>query len=261
MKVLFIGDIVGRPGRRAVQRLLLDLRLRLAPDLVIANGENSAAGFGITPSVAAELFEAGIDVLTMGNHAWSKRESYDLYRTEPRLLRPANFPPGDPGRGWGLYPARDGSTVGVLNLQGRTYMEAIDCPFRTGQAAVAELRAQTRLIIVDMHAEATSEKMALAHVLDGQVSAVIGTHTHVPTRDERILAGGTAYISDVGMTGPVDSVLGVEPALIIERFLTRMPNKFEIAGGAAALQAVLLDVDRDSGRALTIRWLEECADE
>ena len=253
--------MVGRPGRRAVQKVLCQLLLAGAPDLVIANGENAAAGFGITPAVAAELFEAGVDVITMGNHAWSKRETYDLYRQEPRLLRPANYPPQDPGRGDGVYTARDGTTVGVLNLQGRIYMEAIDCPFRVGQAAVEELREQTPVIVVDMHAEATSEKMAIAYLLDGLVSAVVGTHTHVATTDARLLRGGTAYITDVGMTGPVESILGVQPELIIERFVNRMPNKFEIAGGPAVLQGVLIEVDPYSGRATYIRRIEESSEE
>ena len=261
MNILFVGDVVGRPGRRALARLLPSLRADHQLDLVIANGENAAAGFGITPSVAAELFAAGVDVITMGNHAWSKRESLPLYQEEPRLLRPANFPPQDPGRGFAVYPIADGTPVGVLNLQGRTYMEAIDCPFRVGAAAVRELAQQTPVILVDMHAEATSEKLAMAYMLDGQVSAVIGTHTHVATCDARVSPQGTAYITDVGMTGPVDSILGVQPELVIERFLTRMPNRFEVASGAAVLQAVLLDIDPLSGRAGSISRLEECSDE
>jgi hypothetical protein len=261
VNILFVGDVVGRPGRRALARLLPSLRADHQLDLVIANGENAAAGFGITPSVAAELFAAGVDVITMGNHAWSKRESLPLYQEEPRLLRPANFPPQDPGRGFAVYPIADGTPVGVLNLQGRTYMEAIDCPFRVGAAAVRELAQQTPVILVDMHAEATSEKLAMAYMLDGQVSAVIGTHTHVATCDARVSPQGTAYITDVGMTGPVDSILGVQPELVIERFLTRMPNRFEVASGAAVLQAVLLDIDPLSGRAGSISRLEECSDE
>lgn len=260
MRVLFIGDVVGRPGRRAVRDLLLGLRLAHDPALVIANGENAAAGFGITPATAAELYAAGVDVITTGNHAWHRRESLDLFRQEPRLLRPANYPPGDPGRGYGVFLAADGTPVGVLNLQGRTFMEAIDDPFRVGEAAIRELHGQATVVIVDFHAEATSEKMAFAWWVDGQVSAVVGTHTHVPTADARLLPQGTAYITDVGMTGPVASVLGVEPPLIIERFLTRMPNKFEVAGGIAALQAVLIDIDPLTGKATGIRRLEESTD-
>jgi metallophosphoesterase (TIGR00282 family) len=253
MKILFIGDIVGKPGRRAVSDLLPGLIAERGIDLVIANCENAAAGFGVTREVVEELYNSSIDVLTSGNHIWDKREVLEFITDYETLLRPANYPAKVPGTGVLLMPTATGEYVGVLNLAGRIFMQPIDCPFETAKSKIAELREKTKVIIVDIHAEATSEKKALGWYLDGEVSAVLGTHTHVQTADDEILPQGTAYISDVGMTGPFDSVIGIKKDAIIERFLTGIPNKFDVAKGDIRLQAVLLDVDSISGKA---NWIE-----
>jgi len=252
MKILFIGDIVGKPGRLAVRELLPSLISEHGIDLVIANCENAAAGFGITREIVEELYNNSIDVLTSGNHIWDKREVMGFISDYETLLRPANYPSKVPGTGAVLMPTAAGDYVGVLNLAGRIFMYPIDCPFVTAKNKITELRAKTKVIIVDIHAEATSEKKALGWYLDGEVSAVLGTHTHVQTADNEIMPQGTAYISDVGMTGPFDSVIGIKKDAIIERFLTQIPNKFDVAKGDIRLQGVLLDVDAQTGKANSI---------
>jgi 2',3'-cyclic-nucleotide 2'-phosphodiesterase len=258
MQILFIGDIFGRPGRSIVRERLPGLVKEHAIDLVIANGENAAAGFGITPPLAEELFEMGIDVLTSGNHIWDKREivgyfesaNGNPYSAARRLLRPANYPPGMPGSG--IYRGSKGEVpYAVLNLQGRVFMAANDDPFRVADQLLEQTTA--KVVLVDMHAEATSEKIAMGWYLDGRVTVVVGTHTHVPTADERVLPGGTAYITDVGMTGPHDSVIGVKKELILERFLTNMPIRFEAATGDVRLHGIVIDCDEKSGRARSIQ--------
>lgn len=261
MRILLIGDVVGRPGRAAVGYLLPTLRSEMAIDFVIANGENAAGGMGITADCAQELFAAGVDVITTGNHVWRNRSVLEIIEREPRLLRPANYPPSAPGSGAGLFRLPDGRSVGVLNLCGRTFMEAIDCPFQCAEREVPALRAQTPVVVVDMHAEATSEKLAMAWMLQGQVSAVVGTHTHVETADERIMPGGTGYITDVGMTGPERSILGITGELIVERFRRRMPVKFEVASGRVALCALAMTVDDESGRTTEIGRIRRCVEE
>lgn len=252
VKILFIGDIVGSPGRQAVSRLLHRIVDQHRIDLVIANGENAAGGFGITEEKARELFSLGIDVLTSGNHVWDKKEAFPYIRREERLLRPANYPPDTIGRGSTMVRTAGGVNVAVLNLEGRVFMNGLDCPFRVADREIVHLREQASVIIVDFHAEATSEKMSLGWHLDGRVSAVIGTHTHVQTADERILPGGTAYITDVGMTGSFDSVIGVRKDLAIERFLTQMPVRFEIAKKDIRLNGIVVDVDEASGKSLSV---------
>lgn len=257
MKILFVGDIVGQPGRRAVRTLVPKLRLRHALDFVVANGENAAGGNGITPAVAEEIFESGVDVITSGDHLWDQKEVMQLLDKEPRFLRPANYPPDVPGRGWGVFEKPGRPPVAVLNLQGRTFMPGHENPFRLAQDALVTLRRQARVVVVDFHAEATSEKIALGRLLDGLASAVLGTHTHVPTADEQIFPGGTAFISDVGFTGPQESILGREIDPIIRRFLTGMPQRFEVAKGRVALHGVLLEVDAATGKARSIERVME----
>ncbi len=252
--ILFVGDIVGRPGRRILSRLLPDLRKEVGAHLVIANGENSAGGSGITRETLGDILAAGVDVVTGGNHTWQAKEAYALLDSEPRLLRPANYPPGTPGRGAGVFeaPGAGAVRVAVLNLEGRVFMQPLRSPFEVGAEEVERLRRETPIIIVDMHAEATSEKAALAWYLDGRVSAVVGTHTHVQTADERILPQGTAFITDAGMTGPRDSIIGMEREGVLQRFLTLLPTRFEVASGPAQLNGVVVDVDAETGRALRI---------
>lgn len=252
MKILFIGDIVGSPGRMAVRELLPPLIARKKIDFVIANCENGAAGFGVTRKVVEELYQCHIDVLTSGNHIWNKREVLDFIGASERLLRPANYPPTAPGAGSVVVTLKTGESVGVLNLSGRIFMQPIDCPFVTAKNKIAEMKDKTKVIIVDMHAEATSEKKALGWYLDGEVSAVLGTHTHVQTADEEVLPNGTAYISDAGMTGPFDSVIGIKKEAIIERFLTQMPNRFDLARDDIRMQGVAMDIDAVSGKAKSI---------
>lgn len=256
VRILLVGDIVGKPGRRVLARSLPPLRREHALDLVIANGENSAGGFGITRETFDDIVACGVDVVTGGNHTWKAREVVSLLDSDLRLLRPANYPAGTPGRGAGIFRPtgrRAGAPgVGVLNLQGRVFMEALDSPFRVGWDQVEILRRETPVIVVDMHAEATSEKVALAWYLDGRVSAVIGTHTHVQTADERILPNGTAFITDAGMTGPRDSIIGMGREEVLQRFLTLLPVRFDVAKGRAQLNAVLLEID-EAGRAVSIQ--------
>lgn len=250
--VLFLGDIIGRPGRKALKRYLPAFVEKYSPALIIANAENAAGGIGITESVGQELF-AHVHVLTSGNHIWDKNEALAYIKKEPRLLRPANYPPENPGKGTYVFEGAKGEKVGILNLQGRVFMEPLDCPFRTADRELKELRQATPVIIVDFHAEATSEKQALGWYLDGKVSAVIGTHTHVPTADERILPGGTAYLTDVGMVGGYNSVIGIKKDQALKRFLTGRPQRFEPGKEGLVFSAVVVEVDRGSGRALRIQ--------
>ncbi|HJS66785.1 MAG TPA: TIGR00282 family metallophosphoesterase [Nitrospiraceae bacterium] len=252
MKILFIGDIFGEPGRRALARAVPRLVAQRQVDIVIGNGENVAGGFGITPELAEELFDLGLAVITTGNHAWDKKEILDYFPREPRLLRPANYPSGVPGSGSVVVESAGGEQLGVLQLMGRAYMPTLDCPFQVAKKELAALKKRTVAVVVDMHAEATSEKMAMGHYLDGEVVAVVGTHTHVQTADDQILPKGTAYVTDIGMTGPLHSVIGVKKELAIEKFLTGMPRRFEVASGPSVFCAVLLEVDARLGKALSI---------
>ena len=252
MKILFIGDIVGSPGRKIVHDRLADILTQRSIELCIANGENSASGFGITPRLAEEIFAAGAEVITGGNHIWDRKEIMEFFPHEPRLLRPANFPEGSPGSGLYVGRAKNGVGYAVLNLQGRTYMTPLEDPFRTATRELAKIPPDVKVIFVDMHAEATSEKQAMGWHLDGKVSAVLGTHTHVATADNRVLPGGTAYITDVGMTGPHDSVIGMEKKPIVQRFLDALPAKFAVAEGDVQMNTVQIDVDESTGRARAI---------
>ncbi len=257
MKLLFIGDIVGEPGRKAVQQILPRLHEQQALDFVIANGENSAGGNGITPQIAGELFSAGIDVITTGDHLWDQKSVLDLFYSEPRFLRPLNYPASVPGRGSNVFQLRTLPPIAVMNLQGRTFMSALENPFSSAEAEVNRLKEQAKIIFVDFHAEATSEKIALGRFLDGRVSAVVGTHTHVQTADEQILPNGTAYLSDAGFTGPHDGCLGREIEPVIKRFLTGMPQRFEVARNNIKLHGAVIRVDDDTGRAVSIQRVSE----
>lgn len=255
MNILFIGDIVGNPGRDAIRIFLKGLKDEYQVNVTIANAENAAGGKGLTKEVATELYAAGIDFLTMGNHVWDQRSIMKFIDDEPRLIRPANYPIGAPGKGYGIIRI-SGQKVGVLNLSGRVFLPPLEDPFSVGIRWVNEISKETSIIIVDVHAEATSEKVALGWFLDGKVTAVVGTHTHVQTADARLLGQGTAYITDVGMTGPRDSVLGVKKELIINRFLTQLPAKFELASGPLQLNAVLIKVDERTGKAVNIQSIQ-----
>jgi metallophosphoesterase (TIGR00282 family) len=258
VKVLFLGDVFGSPGRRAVRHFVPKLRQQLGIDLAIANSENAASGAGITADSAEELLAAGVDLLTSGNHTWSRREiSGYLDRAGSKQLRPANYPEGAPGRGHTVIADARGRTLGVLNLEGRVYMRNLDCPFRCADRLVAELRQTTPRILVDMHCEATSEKNAMGHYLDGRVSAVLGTHTHIQTADARVLKKGTAFVTDVGMCGPWDSVIGARKEPAIERFLTQRHASFDPASGEVYLQGALVELDDETGRALAIARIQE----
>jgi metallophosphoesterase (TIGR00282 family) len=257
MRLLFLGDVVGKPGRRAVVESVPHLLGSAGADLVIANCENASGGVGVDPRAASELLQAGVDVLTSGNHVWAKRDIIEYLRDSDVLLRPLNFVAGSPGRGWTIRRSRSGIEVAVINLIGRVFMAAYDCPFRAVDAALETLAGRARVVVVDMHAEATSEKVAMGWYLDGRVSAVIGSHTHVQTADERVLPEGTAYLTDAGMCGPRDSVIGVKRQLVLERFLTQMPVRFEVATGPALLQGALVDVDETSGRARAITRIQQ----
>ena len=266
MNILFVGDVVGRPGRELIRKGLRALIERHAIDLVIANAENSAAGFGVTRDIGDTLLEWGVDVMTSGNHIWDKKEVIEYIAAEPRLLRPANYPAGVPGRGSYLARTGDGRAIGVVNVMGRVFMLSIDDPFAVVLREIEALRPHTKVIFVDFHAEATSEKIAMGWHLDGKVTAVVGTHTHVQTADERILPNGTAYLTDVGMTGPHDSIIGMEKEPSLARFLNGMPSRFEPATGNPRLNAVVIEADDKSGRATRIvrvscseRDLEELA--
>lgn len=251
MRILFIGDIMGSPGREAAARALPLLREEFGPfDFVIANGENSAAGFGLTERVMNELFSCGIDILTNGNHVWDKKDIIPFLDSEPRLLRPANHPGGTPGRGMGVYE-KDGKRLAVIALQGRAFMPPLDCPFQTAADLTAKVAAKA--IFIDFHAEATSEKKALALWLDGKISALVGTHTHVQTADEQVLPGGTAFITEVGMTGGHAEAIGMTLDSVLPKFLFGVPSKFEVCSKEVKIQAVVIDIDDETGRAMDIR--------
>ncbi|MBN2374567.1 TIGR00282 family metallophosphoesterase [bacterium] len=256
MNILFIGDIIGKPGRHVVRELLFPLINKHRIDFCIANAENSAAGFGITQELIHQFLDMGINCLTSGNHIWDKKEVINGLDSEPKLLKPANYPPSTPGNPYGIYESGIGHKVGVLNLEGRVFMPCIDCPFQVAERMLAIIRKQCKVIIVDFHAEATSEKIAMGWYLDGKVTAVVGTHTHVQTADDRILPNGTAYITDVGMTGPFDSVIGIKKEIVLERFLTQMPQKFTLANRDLAMNAALIDCDPETGKARGIERLQ-----
>ena len=259
MRVLFIGDIVGKPGREAIKRFLKPLQTDYQIDVTIANGENAAAGKGLTKDIAEELYNQGIQFLTMGNHVWDHRDIMNFIGSESRLIRPANYPAGAPGQGYGFIRTK-GKKIGVLNLSGRVFLPPLEDPFSGAIRWINQIKQETPMIIVDFHAEATSEKVALGWFLDGKVSAVLGTHTHIQTADARLLQQGTAYITDVGMTGPRDSVLGVKKEIIINRFLTQLPAKFELANGPVQLNAVVLDIDEETGKTRQIERIQLCSE-
>jgi metallophosphoesterase (TIGR00282 family) len=261
MTILFIGDIVGRPGRDLVQKGLRALLEHYDVDLTIANAENAAAGFGLTRDLGDALLDWGIDVMTSGNHIWDKKEVLEYIGVEPRLLRPANYPAGVPGRGSCVAQTRDGRSVGVINVMGRVFMAPLDDPFAVALREIDAVRHRSRIIIVDMHAEATSEKIAMGWHLDGRVTAVVGTHTHVQTADERVLPGGTAYLTDAGMTGPHDSIIGMEKEPSLARFLNGMPTKFEPAAGNPRLNGAVIEADDKTGRATKITRISYSAQE
>jgi metallophosphoesterase (TIGR00282 family) len=261
MKILFVGDIVGKAGRQAIEGMLTKVMAEHKIEFTIANGENAAGGMGITPAIAIEMLDQGVDVLTSGNHIWAKKEIYPFLNEELRILRPANYPPKVPGRGSGLFHSARGQGIGILNLEGRVFMKNLDCPFRIAEKEVESLSRETKIILVDFHAEATSEKMAMGWFLNGKVSAVLGTHTHVQTSDERILDEGTAYITDVGMTGPLASVIGIRKEVALERLLTQIPWKFDVAVEGIELQGVVIDVDPQTGRSNDIKRIKVALDE
>ena len=252
MRILFIGDVIGRVGRKCLEVHVPRLRAEWLIDLAVANGENVAGGLGATSATLKEVLDSGVDAITLGNHTWRQRELADSLDRMPEVVRPANYPEGSPGRGAAVIPVGGGSAVGLVNLLGRVYMDPLECPFVVGRREVDRLRRETVVVLVDMHAEASSEKMAMGWYLDGRCSAVLGTHTHVQTADERVLPGGTAYITDVGMTGPSDSVIGVEKDRVIQRFLTGRPVEFRVAKGRPGINAVVVEVDEASGRASMI---------
>jgi len=257
IKILFIGDIVGSAGRQAIKQLVMPLKKEQGIDFVIANGENSSGGSGITAKVAEELFANGVDVLTSGDHIWKKPEIFELINRESRILRPLNFPAGAPGKGAAVFKAKTGLKVGVINVNGRVFMEPLDCPFKTALAAAQDLAKETSVIIVDIHAEATSEKIALGWYLDGKVSAILGTHTHIQTADEKILPKGTAYLTDAGMCGPYDSVIGRKVEDVLTRFLSLIPVKFEVANENIQLHGAIIEIDEKSGKALSISRVQK----
>jgi metallophosphoesterase (TIGR00282 family) len=256
MKILYFGDVVGKPGRQALKLRAQALAASEGADLLVANCENSSAGIGVDPGSARDLFSAGIDVLTSGNHIWHRREIYDFLEESERLLRPANFAPGVPGRGWSIYETRKGP-IAVVNLIGRVFMAPADCPFRAADAILEHIGDRARVVFVDMHAEATSEKMGMGRYLDGRVSAVVGSHTHVQTADEMVLPKGTAFITDTGMCGPLDSVIGMRTEQVLKRFVDQLPIRYDVGAGPPLLQAVAVDVDENTGRARGIRRIRE----
>jgi 2',3'-cyclic-nucleotide 2'-phosphodiesterase len=259
MNLLFIGDIYASPGRQVVAQYLSELQVQYQVQCTIANAENSAGGFGVTPQIADELFSLGVDAITTGNHAWDKREFYDYMEHNPRVVRPGNYAPGLPGRGLMYVDARNGVKVAVMNLQGRSLMTPLDCPFRKADEYLSEIPASVKVRFVDFHAELTSEKVAMGWHLDGRVSAVVGTHTHVPTADTRILPGGTAYQTDCGMTGPYEGVIGADKDIVLRKFLTAMPVRLEAAKRGGELHAVLVDVDEETGKARRVERVQRLA--
>jgi len=256
MNILCIGDVVGRPGREAIAKLLPQIKKEHKIELVVANVENAAGGAGVTPKVVKELLDYGCNVLTSGDHIWDRREILNIIDEEKALLRPANLVEGLPGEGYCIVSTDNNVEVGVINLQGRVFMSPIECPFKTAARIIEKIKSKASVILVDIHAEATSEKIALGYFLDGRVSSVVGTHTHVQTADEKILPQGTAYITDLGMTGPCDSVIGQRKEKIIERFLTGMPIKFNVASDDMQLQGVILDIDPKTKKANSIKRLK-----
>lgn len=257
MRILFIGDIVGEPGRKAVKELVPKITQREKIDFIVANGENAAGGSGVTPALVDELLSYGVDVITSGDHIWKRKEIIDRIAQDARILRPANYPREAPGFGSTVVQSKDGVDVGVINIQGRVFMQAIEDPFRVVKSELDRIKNKARVIIVDVHAEATSEKIALGWFLDGLVSAVIGTHTHVQTADEKILPHGTAFLTDAGMTGPFDSVIGRNKEQILARFMTQMPTKFEMAEGDIQLHGAIIDIDEKTGKANSIKRVQE----
>jgi metallophosphoesterase (TIGR00282 family) len=256
LRILFIGDVIGEPGRKAIFVALSDLMREKKIDFVIANGENASGGFGITGEIAGKLYSYGVDCITSGNHIWRNKAIFRDINGDQKLLRPANYPRGTPGRGWTVLE-KHGVKVGVLNLLGRVFMEPLDCPFRTAQKEIPIIQKQTKIIIVDFHGEATSEKVAMGWHLNGMVSAVIGTHTHVQTADERVLDGGTAYITDAGMTGPFDSIIGMKKDGALKKFVTMIPSKFIVAEDDIRMNGALVTVERESGKATHIERIQE----
>ena len=252
MRIVFVADIIGKPGREVVRNILPRIIREENIQFVIANCENAAGGFGLTPKISRDVFSVGVDVITMGNHVWARKEISEIIEEE-NILRPANFPSEVPGKGWAIIQASNGIKVGVVNLMGRVFMSTLECPFRTSDGIIEEISKQTKIIIVDMHAEITSEKVAMGWYLDGKVSAVIGTHTHVPTADERILPQGTAYITDIGMTGPLDSIIGIKKEIILRKYLTQMPIRFEVAKDDLVFAGAVMEVEEKTGKAKSIR--------
>lgn len=257
MTLLFIADIVGQPGRRAVKELLPGLRRKHSVDLVVANGENAAGGSGITVRTAEEIFSAGVDIMTSGDHLWDQKEVVDLLANEKRFVRPLNYPQGTPGQGSVLFQPDNRMPVAIINLQGRTFMAPLENPFHAVLAEVERWQTSTKMIFIDFHAEATSEKIALARMLDGRISALIGTHTHVQTADEQIFPGGTGFLCDGGFTGPHESVIGREIEPIIRRFVTNMPQKFEVAKGRVLLQGAVVEIDESTGKTIRLERVSE----
>lgn len=257
MNILCIGDVVGKPGRHAVRGLLADIKKEFGAALTVVNVENAAGGSGVTAGIAKQFFDMGCDVLTLGDHVWDQKDLPEYLKSAEYLIRPANFPDGAPGRGWCIKTTSSGIKVGVVNLIGRVFMRySVNCPFRAAEAIVAEIRKETPNIIVDMHAETTSEKVAMGHFVDGGVSALVGTHTHIQTADEKILPQGTAYITDLGMTGPYDSVIGQNKENIIQRFLTSLPIRFHVAQGDVRLHGAVIDIDETTGKARNIMRIQ-----
>jgi len=253
MNILCVGDIVGKPGRQAMRSLLPEMKEEYSLDFVIANAENASGGSGLTPKGANQFFDMGCDILTLGDHAWDQKELQGYLDDQPRVLRPANFPKGTPGDGWCITKSLKGEKIGVINILGRVFMKYnVDCPFSVISEIISRIKKETSIIIVDIHAETTSEKTALGHFLNGKISAMVGTHTHIQTADEKILSGGTAYITDLGMTGPYDSVIGQNKENIIKRFLTSMPIRFEVAKDDVQIHGVVIDVDESTGKARDI---------
>lgn len=257
MKILVLGDVVGDPGRKALREFLPKIKAEGRADFIIVNGENAAGGIGLTPAVAQEMLNYGVDVITSGDHVWKYPEIGEWMDEHPQAIRPINYPEGAPGSGSAIVKSAQGIKVGVINALGRVFLATVDCPFKTVETEIKKLREQTKIILVDIHAEATSEKVALGYFLDGRVSAVVGTHTHIQTADEQILPGGTAYITDLGMVGPYESVLGRDIDSVLRKFLTQMPTRFPVAKNKIRMCGVLIEVDPESGRALRIERVNQ----
>lgn len=254
--VFFIGDVIGEPGRKALFLSLSKMINKKKVDLVLANGENASGGFGITGKIAGKLYSYGVDCITTGNHVWRNKEIFKFISEDPKLIRPANYPKETPGKGW-IIIEKNEVKIAVLNLLGRVFMEPLECPFKTAHKEVSILRKQTKIILIDFHGEATSEKVAMGWYMDGMVSAVIGTHTHVQTADERVLPGGTAYITDIGMTGPFDSIIGMKKENALRKFVTMLPTKFSVAENDIRINGVVITIDKETGRALMIERINE----